>query len=358
MTKPTGVAADHIASGETDPAEDRTRRTVQAVRLRPELTGESVILRAKNASFTLDPVRIGMGVYGGMLRPTEPGVAPVFSRVLDESNARFVRELFGGYSAVASPFAKFATAPLMGESLRRAMVDALAPTTPFGPFIQSGYSTLFAAAQMMEAVQKAMLASVAWVAPWDALHQRLRVRQWLWELGSEDDPASVELVEVDGAEFGPDFSACWFAYLGQRIEGRPAGGEAQVVTLGDTTLSVWGIRIYHDDTDTFVEIRHPPWGTGKPDIRSFDPYRPAVSLRVISGLRALGYGRRRGRRPLTELWTGEEFHCAYRRAEDNVGARRAGKSGNQLDIAGELSMSDRHLRRLINLHGLPDEKRS
>jgi AraC-like DNA-binding protein len=75
-------------------------------------------------------------------------------------------------------------------------------------------------------------------------------------------------------------------------------------------------------------------------------------------LRALGYGRRSGRRSLEELWTQGEFHDHYLGAEKVVRARRPGKHPSQVEVAGEMGMSERHLRRLVGRYGLPGEKRS
>lgn len=189
----------------------------------------------------------------------------------------------------------------------------------------------------------------------EELYRRVRIKLWLEELGCDDDPGSIALIEMDGIERGHNYRNYWFEYLGTHTKQRPTGEDAKVLDLEGGFLCVWGVRIYHDDLDAFAEIRFPPWGTGAHvSVQGLDPFRPADGTRILGGLGALGFGRKRGRKSLDAVWSREDFYRRYLAARAVAKNPRAGRPPRDLDIAIEMSIDERHLRRLIRLHGRPD----
>jgi hypothetical protein len=197
----------------------------------------------------------------------------------------------------------------------------------------------------------------AWES-WNAERRRLRLREWLGELGAADDPAEVELIEVDGSERGQEWDDFWISCLGVRIKGQSKANDTGTVTIDGATIKVWSIRINRYDTEPYLEVRNPPFGHGRPDLRNLDPFRPADHQRVLKGLRLIGYTRRRGRKSLDELWDADGFHTAYQAPESIVRTRRLGRRASQLEVAAEIGLSERQLRRLISLFGKPPENPS
>ncbi len=355
------VPADLIVSLESDlglmHAIERAMPSLQAMKILNESIGLPAAFVVEHAALRCDPARSDLKVDIGDFLPPELKSSSLVAQVLTETKARLSNQIVKDFSSVSAQCAKLSTTRQMVGIGRQAMINAVAPVALFGPSILSDFATFSFAAQALDNLRKVTIGLPPMV-PWDGINRRLRVRQWLTELGSDDDPGSVELVELDGTNYGQEFQAFWYAFLGEPVDGRLGRGDQHIISVGGLTLRLWGVRIYRDDTDSFGEIRLPPWGNGDLDLRQIDPFRPSGSQRILRGLRALGYGRRRGRQPLADVWEADEFHRAYRHADSVVRARRAGRRGSQLEVAGELGMSDRHLRRLITLHGLPDEKRS
>ncbi len=249
---------------------------------------------------------------------------------------------------------------MLGSTVAGLGTDVHMLLAPFGEGVAKSLAATMRATAWFptidDSVLRASLGPLPEFVRWAEARRRRRVEMWLRELGSGDDPATVELVEVDGSEYGRVYSAFRYAYLGQRVASRPGDDEAHCVPLADGYLYVWVLRIYRDGLDTFLEIRYPPWGTGVDgSIQRFDLFRHAKSSRILGGLGALGYGRRRGRKGLADVWEQSDFHRRYLEAKARATNPQPGRPPRQLDIAGVMGISEKHLRNIIRLHGLPDE---